>query len=303
MRTKIAVAALLSLFVFTAFAAPGPQGPTTEQRAEADRAWREQDWKAAREGYAAITAREPKNGQALQRLALAHQKLGEYPQAIAAYRRVIEIGSNPTAMYNLACAHALAGELDPAFEWLDKALVAGFPQPALIASDPDLAALRKDPRFASLAQHAEELAHPCLHDPRAREFDFWIGEWNVVDPAGNQVGSSRIERLLDGCAILENWTSGTGHGGKSLNLFHQQKGCWQQTWVDDQGGVVEFTDGRFADGAMRFRAKTARPDGTEVERKLSFFDLGKDKVRQLSEQSTDGKSWAVEYDFTYLRKK
>jgi len=45
-------------------------------------------------------------------------------------------------------------------------------------------------------------------------------------------------------------------------------------------------------------------DGTKLKRQLQFFPLGPDKVRQFSQGSTDGgKTWTVEYDFTYIRKK
>jgi hypothetical protein len=38
-------------------------------------------------------------------------------------------------------------------------------------------------------------------------------------------------------------------------------------------------------------------------RKLTFFNLGPHKVRQFSQRpSDDGKTWSVEYDFTYVRK-
>jgi len=41
-----------------------------------------------------------------------------------------------------------------------------------------------------------------------------------------------------------------------------------------------------------------------VKRHLQFFKLGPDKVRQFSQQSTDGgKTWTPEYDFTCIRKK
>jgi hypothetical protein len=43
-------------------------------------------------------------------------------------------------------------------------------------------------------------------------------------------------------------------------------------------------------------------DGKALTRRLRFFDLGANRVRQLSEGSTDaGKTWTVEYDFTYQR--
>ena len=47
-----------------------------------------------------------------------------------------------------------------------------------------------------------------------------------------------------------------------------------------------------------------QPDGSKLKRHLQFFALGSDKVRQFSQGSTDnGKTWNVEYDFTYIRKK
>jgi hypothetical protein len=46
-----------------------------------------------------------------------------------------------------------------------------------------------------------------------------------------------------------------------------------------------------------------QPDGTRLKRHLQFFKLGSDAVRQFSQGSSDGgKSWQVEYDFTYIRK-
>jgi hypothetical protein len=45
-------------------------------------------------------------------------------------------------------------------------------------------------------------------------------------------------------------------------------------------------------------------DGKNQKRHLQFFNLGPDKVRQFSQGSNDGgKTWFVEYDFTYDRKK
>ena len=44
-------------------------------------------------------------------------------------------------------------------------------------------------------------------------------------------------------------------------------------------------------------------NGAKLRRHLQFFNEGPDKVRQLSQGSTDGgKIWRVEYDLTYLRK-
>jgi len=58
------------------------------------------------------------------------------------------------------------------------------------------------------------------------------------------------------------------------------------------------------DGAMRYKGETHTQGGGKILRRLTFFNLGADRVRQFSERSTDGgKTWTVGYDFTYVRKK
>jgi tetratricopeptide (TPR) repeat protein len=304
-KRALSLVAGLALSMPTASSLPTGGDATTAaaERKQAEEAYRARDWKAVRERYAAIVTREPGNAQALYRLGHAHHSLGEYEPAIAAYTRAVEIGKNATVMYDLACSYALAKKKEDALGWLAKALDARFPQPQRLASDPDLAPLRDDPRFAPLLARAEALAFPCANDPKSREFDFWIGEWDVEDTAGNQVGTSRIESLLGSCVVFENWTSARGGTGKSINVYNKDKAAWQQTWVDDQGGVIEFVDGRLEDGAMRFRAVVKDPAGKPSPRRLTFFDLGPEGVRQFSEMSNDdGKTWSVEYDFLYVRR-
>jgi hypothetical protein len=50
-------------------------------------------------------------------------------------------------MYNLACAYSLLDRKDEAFNWLFKALDAGFDGNGNLRGDDDLDNLRGDPRF------------------------------------------------------------------------------------------------------------------------------------------------------------
>ena len=64
----------------------------------------------------------------------------------------------------------------------------------------------------TLAPVAEaECDRPAYH-----QLDFWIGDWNVVSASGEAIGANRIESVLKGCAIQENWTEPSGEEGKSL---------------------------------------------------------------------------------------
>ena len=46
----------------------------------------------------------------------------------------------------------------------------------------------------------------------SRQLDFWVGEWDLTYTAGGKEAKSRnrISKVLDGCAILEEFTGGSG---------------------------------------------------------------------------------------------
>jgi hypothetical protein len=151
---------------------------------------------------------------------------------------------------------------------------------------------------------------PCTTDPIYRQFDFWLGEWDVFRKDGKKAGDSKIDLILDSCIILENWKSanqfnGLYYAGKSFNTYNAVTKQWQQTWVDNVGGSVEFLEGHFENDKMIFQTKPfPLSKDTMAVRRLTFFNLGKDKVRQYSEISRDNNStWTPEYDLEYRRKK
>src|SRR5687768_1001125 len=101
---------------------------------------------------------------------------------------------------------------------------------------------------------------PCNADSIYRQFDFWIGEWEVFAKNGNKAGESRIELILDSCIILENWKSanpfrGLFYSGKSFNSYNRNIRQWQQTWVDNAGGKTEYSEGRFEEDRMIFKTR------------------------------------------------
>jgi len=157
---------------------------------------------------------------------------------------------------------------------------------------------------------AEAQKTPCTTEPAYRQFDFWIGEWDVYARNGKKAGDSKIDLILDSCIILENWKSvGTFQGltyqGKSFNTYNSVTKQWQQTWVDNVGGTTEFLEGHYEDRKMIFKTKPFLvTKDTMATRRLTFFDLGPDKVRQFAEISKDNeKTWTTEYDLEYRRKK
>ena len=80
--------------------------------------------------------------------------------------------------------------------------------------------------------------------PEFHQFDFWIGDWEVQNPDGSKAGSNRIEPILGGCALQENWSGAGGGSGKSYNMYDRRRKVWHQTWVDAQGNMLQL-DGSF----------------------------------------------------------
>ena len=144
---------------------------------------------------------------------------------------------------------------------------------------------------------------PCKSRPEYRQFDFWVGEWDVRNPQGQQAGTNSVQLILGDCVLLENWTGARGGQGKSFNVYNAAKGKWQQTWVDNAGNVLELS-GEYRDGAMRFTGESVGRGGAKTLERLTFTKVGDDRVRQLWEQSADGgKTWTVTFDGAYVRKK
>lgn len=150
---------------------------------------------------------------------------------------------------------------------------------------------------------------PCAGDPVYRQLDFWIGEWDVYGLNGKKAGDSKITLILDSCILLEEWTStaaskGLIYSGKSFNSYNARTNQWMQTWVDNVGGSTAYVEGKLENKTMVFRTSPfAFTKDTTAIRKLSFFNLGAGKVRQLGEISkNNGSTWTTEYDLEYRRK-
>ena len=133
-----------------------------------------------------------------------------------------------------------------------------------------------------------------------RQFDFWIGEWEVTTPQGAPAGTNRVERLLEGCALQEHWVASDGSKGTSLSSYDASTRLWRQTYVDDTGQVLVL-EGEFKDGRMVLQGeKTLQKKG--ALQRISWQPVG-DKVRQRWDISQDdGRTWSLLFEGVYTRK-
>jgi beta-lactamase regulating signal transducer with metallopeptidase domain/Tfp pilus assembly protein PilF len=112
-------------------------------------------WREAAERFQDYVEKNPQSGRAWYSLGFA-SLAGDRPEAsIEAFQKALNLGyRKPVTMYNLACAYARLDQKEPAFEWLFKAIDAGFDQAHTIRSDDDLDNLRGDPRYRKALQIA-----------------------------------------------------------------------------------------------------------------------------------------------------
>jgi hypothetical protein len=148
---------------------------------------------------------------------------------------------------------------------------------------------------------------PCEADSAFSTLDFWLGDWDVY--VGDELaGTNRIEKILDGCAILEHWTGSGGGQGKSLFYYQKSTGVWKQVWVTQQamrvGGLKEKQlVARLEDGGVRFRGEIARGDGTTYLDRTTLTPLPDGRVRQVIEVSEDGgNTWRATFDANYVKR-
>jgi tetratricopeptide (TPR) repeat protein len=286
-----------------------PQQPNSiaQVATEAASAYEAKNWGEAVKLYKQIVETAP-NPRAWYRLGVSLNKTGDKDKAIEAFEKGRALGLPPQfAEYGIATVFASKKDKDKAFEHLEKAAQNGLSQPDQLSTDPDLAELKSDPRFSKILEIVTHNQKPCAYAAENRQFDFWLGEWNVVTSQGETpAGDSRIELILGDCVVQENWTSAgnIGYSGKSYNIYNAAVKRWEQYWVDNAGGNIFFYGG-LKDGVMDYWTdEIPQLDGKKLKRHLQFIKLGPDKVRQFSQGSNDGgKTWFAEYDFTYNRKK
>lgn len=143
---------------------------------------------------------------------------------------------------------------------------------------------------------APQQAKPCTA-PEHRQFDFWLGHWDVFMPNGDKAGENRIEAIEGGCALLERWTGTRGPTGRSLNIYDARRKVWHQSWVDSSGGLLVL-EGVWSDGHMVLAS-----GGASMQR-ITWSPQADGSVRQLWDGSADGgKTWTTVFDGKYVKKR
>jgi hypothetical protein len=239
------------------------------------------------------------------RLGVALTALGRYSDAAPHVRAAERLGAPPAqAAFRLALIEAGSGRIDAAFSELKRATDAGLgavPVPG--DSLREMSRLRSDARFAEFTVNMDRNARPCMHNAKYREFDFWLGTWDVRPNGSPNAPPAKnvITQMDQGCVVFESWTA-PGSEGQSFNIYDRTRGKWFQYWVDRSGGLHEYS-GNYSDNAMWYEGEVPGPNNTRRKARLTFFRIAPDTVRQFSESPGPNGTWTVNYDLIYTRVK
>lgn len=285
-----------------------PPSPTRE----ADSLFFNMKYKEAIPKYNAYlnTASSPLN-ITYARLAFSNHFTENYEEAIKYYDLVLSKSPLPALKAQLysrmAMTYAMKMNIEKALICLDSANANGYLNAYEMEKFKDFESIRNQPKYKDIYQSVSNRVYPCKNLASARDFDFWIGTWEVYNNQypNHRVGTSVIESVAGDCTILENWYAyNSPNDGKSQNWYNPTTGKWTQMWVGSGGVATQYTDGEYKDRAMRFKYTQANTQGVVQPGNFVFENLGPDKVRQYQDISNDGgKTFNILFDFIYIRKK
>jgi beta-lactamase regulating signal transducer with metallopeptidase domain/tetratricopeptide (TPR) repeat protein len=255
-------------------------------------------------GYVQAGRKERKHGGSAYGRGMEFHNDGQYDEAIAAFRESIEDGDRvEAATYNIACGYALKGDKTQAFEWLEKAMDAGFELEQYIDHDDDLDDLRSDPRYAALrkaarAKKVDESRHEAVKyveryerlkaaNPRkgsgfydvAMELhevgrhDLAAQAWEASAARGHKTATSLYNVA---CAL-----SMKGERGRALEFLHRSL----LEGFDDPGQIRKDADLDNVRGEPRYRELLKMAEDLELHRFDGDFGWGRRALRSTRQRA------------------
>lgn len=173
---------------------------------------------------------------------------------------------------------------------------------AALALLPACAAVPEPPAAAPPVP-ATRPAPPCTSDAH-RAFDFWIGEWNVFNTSGQQVGENTISSEEYGCLLVERWTDANGITGQSYNFLDPSTNKWRQLWISG-GEVTDFEGAPDSSGALRLEGISGQrsPAGsTSIVRGTWTPNPDGTVTQHFEQQDPITGAWSDTFVGTYVRK-
>ena len=152
------------------------------------------------------------------------------------------------------------------------------------------------------AAFAANNEQPCAATSQTRQLDYWLGNWTTG--GGADKSTSKVSLSLDKCVFVEHWENGKGHVTEKIFAYSPEEKNWYGIFVDNQGRVHVFSDGRVSSELAEFHGPSRGPNGEAVLNRLKIVHVSADRLEEVWEKSTDnGARWTTAYRAEYSRAK
>lgn len=177
-----------------------------------------------------------------------------------------------------------------------------------------LAALLLSATAAPTHLSAQDFPVSSALPSESRQFDFWVGSWDVNLRIRQDDGSwldavrstARIYPILAGKAVLELWSDERTEGikGYSLRYFDTARDEWV-LWLDwpgpNRSGSSSLAGG-FRHGRGEFFSTSTNSDGSETISRYTFSDITPTSLRWDDAFSSDGgETWTNRWIMEFTR--
>lgn len=131
----------------------------------------------------------------------------------------------------------------------------------------------------------------------AREFDFWLGQWDLVLGGGQGLATNHISSFgIDGgIALLEDYRQGP-YLGTSVSYYSPREGRWRQLWFDNMGGLLEFA------GGTQGNKFVISGNVETTKTRLVYSNITNRTLDQSYDVSPDGVNWQSTFSARYTRR-
>lgn len=298
MRLLTTLATIPIALVMTALQVAA-QAPATVS--PADLAFEAGQWALAIDEYRKLTQADPADAISLLRIAQAQRGLNQHALALETLQTAREAFA-PEAMVDLERARNLVvlGQVDAALRALEASDHLGLRALGSLEDAREFDALRSNETFQRVYRAVRRRVFPCEGIAAARDFDFWVGTWEVRLEDGTLVGHNTVSRRDGGCTILESWSGAGGSSGTSVNYYQPSRDQWRQLWTGSNGTIIDISGG-LSDGVMRLEGTIEYvAQGTIEAFRGTWARLEDGRVRQHFEEfSLIAQDWQTWFDGYY----
>ncbi len=155
--------------------------------------------------------------------------------------------------------------------------------------------------FTSTAGIAQTTCNCCTESHK--QFDFWVGDWDVYDTSGQKIGENKIEKLENNCIVSEKWQGAKGSSGRSYNYFSLVDSTWNQVWIAGSGNQL-ILKGKADTNQMSLRSELIENEKGSYYNRITWTKNEDGSVTQLWEiLNTSDQPISTAFEGVYKRKK